>query len=159
MIATLALWLSVVAAGLWSGLLLTLTTILHPMFVRQPGRGFATECAHFLPIARRSPTNYALVILLIVAPAVALLGLREAPSGVPFVLTAAGLVATVTTWLISLLRSEPNYDVILSWDPDALPNDWQQAQRRWIRLNWTRAALTWTAFALFVLATHAHLTT
>lgn len=38
MIATVGLWLSVIAAGLWSGLLLTLTTILHPTFVRQPAR-------------------------------------------------------------------------------------------------------------------------
>ena len=35
MIAEIGLGLSVVAAGLWSGLLLTVTTILHPMYASQ----------------------------------------------------------------------------------------------------------------------------
>ncbi|MEV0379944.1 hypothetical protein [Nonomuraea sp. NPDC050643] len=60
--------------------------------------------------------------------------------------------------LTSRFLAEPNYDVILSWNPDAMPDDWQAAQRLWTRLNWIRAALTWLAFAPFVLATHAHLT-
>ena len=48
MTADIGLGLSVVATALWSGLLLTLTTILHPMFAPRRdyalstrGRGFA----------------------------------------------------------------------------------------------------------------------
>jgi hypothetical protein len=37
----------------------------------------------FLPVARRSPTNYVLVIGLVVAPVVALVGLWDDPGGVP----------------------------------------------------------------------------
>ena len=55
--ADVALGLCVVLAGLRSGLLLTLTTILHPMFRALDGTGFAEEMRRFLPVARRSPTT------------------------------------------------------------------------------------------------------
>ena len=56
MIADVGLGLSVVATALWSGLLLTRTT-LHPMYKPQPAGGFATDMRRFLPIARSSPTT------------------------------------------------------------------------------------------------------
>ena len=158
MTAEIGLGLSVVFAGLWSGLLLTLTTILHPMFGTRDGGGFAADLGRFLPLARRSPTNYVLVIGLVVAPAVALAGLRDDPTGIPFVLTAVGLALTVTgPLLVSRFASEPTYDVILGWDPDAVPPDWRAVRHRWVVLNWIRAALTWTAFALFLAASYTYL--
>jgi Domain of unknown function (DUF1772) len=159
MIADIGLGLSVVAAGLWSGLLLTLTTILHPMYARQDAGGFAEDMRRFLPIARRSPTNYVLVALLVIAPVVALVGLWDQPSSAPFILTATGLAAAVLGPLLtSRYFAEPNYEVILGWDPDAVPRDWKAVRERYFRLNWIRAALTWIAFALFVAAAYAHLT-
>jgi hypothetical protein len=158
MIADVGLGLSVVAAGLWSGLLLTLTTILHPLYAPQDGRGFATDMRRFLPIARRSPTNYVLVGGLLVAPVVALIGLRQEPTGAPFVLTAVGLATTVGGPLLtSRFLAEPNYEVILGWDPEAVPADWRVARARYFRLNWIRAGLTWLAFALFLAAAYVHL--
>ncbi len=159
MIAVIGLMLSVIAAGVWSGLFLTVTTILHPMFVRQSVRGFVMDMSRFLPIARRSPTNHIPAILLLAGPTLALIGLSGSPAGPPFLLTAAGLAASLAgPVLTSRYLSEPTYDVILSWDPDAPPDDWRAVQRRWIRLNWTRGALTWLAFALFLLASYTHLT-
>jgi hypothetical protein len=61
-LATYGLLAAVVATALWSGLLLTLTTILHPLYVRRDAAGFARDMHRFLPIARRSPTNYVLVV-------------------------------------------------------------------------------------------------
>ena len=83
MTAEIGLGLAVVCAGLWSGLLLTLTTILHPIYAAEDGRGFALALRDFLPVARRSPTNYVLVIGLVVAPLVALFGLWDDPGGAP----------------------------------------------------------------------------
>ena len=158
MITEIALGLSIVCAGLWSGLMLTLTTILHPMFATPDGGRFAADLGRFLPIARTSPTNYVLVIGLVVAPAVALVGLWDDPGGTPFVLTALGLGLTVAgPLLVSRFGAEPNYDVILSWDPAAMPADWRGVQRRWLALNWIRGALTWTAFALFLTASYTYL--
>jgi hypothetical protein len=159
MTAEIGLLTSVVAAGLWSGLLLTVTTLLHPMFATDDGRAFALDLRRFLPVARKSPTNYILVVLLLVAPVVALVGLADDVGSAPFVLTALGLVATVAGPLLgSRLLAEPNYEVILGWDPAAVPADWQIARRRYFRWNWLRGALTWIAFALFGVATYLHLT-
>ena len=159
MIADIGLGLSIISAGLWSGLLLTLTTILHPMYAAQPVGGFARDMRRFLPIARRSPTNYILVCALFLTPILALVGLRGDPSGAPFILTAAGLAATVSGPLLtSRFLAEPNYNVILSWDPDAVPSDGPVARERYFRLNWIRAVLTWTAFALFLAAAFLYYT-
>jgi len=159
MIADLGLALSVVSAGLWSGLLLTLTTMLHPICAADSPGDFARDLRRFLPIARRSPTNYVLVLLLLFAPVLALIGLRAQVSSAPFVLTALGLAATIAGPLLgSRLLAEPNYDVILGWDPQAVPDDWLVARARYFRFNWVRGWLTWIAFALFAAATYLHLT-
>ena len=44
------------------------------------------------------------------------------------------------------------YDVMLAWDPEAMPADWEAGRRRYLALNWVQAAATWTAFALFLVA-------
>lgn len=151
--ADIALGLCVVLAGLWSGLLLTLTTILHPMFRTLDGADFAEEMRRFLPVARRSPTNWIIVIGLVLAPVAALIALR---SGTPeFVLTTFGLAACVAgPLLVSRFLAEPNYDVMLAWDPAAMPADWRAVRSYYFRLNWIRAAATWTAFALFATAAY-----
>jgi hypothetical protein len=151
--ATIGLTLAVVCAGLWSGLLLTVTTILHPIYRAQDGAGFHRELSAFLPVARKSPTNYLLVIGLVVTPVVALIGLRSEWTGAPFVLTSIGLVLTIIgPLLISSRLAEPNYEVILGWDPAALPADWRSIRHRYFALNWVRGLFTWVAFALFVAA-------
>jgi hypothetical protein len=155
MAADIGLGLSVVATALWSGLLLTITTILHPMFAPRDAAGFLEDMRRFLPIARRSPTNHVLVVAMICGPVVALVGLRGQAGGAPFVLTALGLAAVVVGPLLMSRRlAEPNYAVILGWDPADLPADWRTARARYFRLNWARGALTWLALTLFVVAAH-----
>ena len=151
---TIGLGLAIVATGLWSGLLLTLTTILHPIYAAQDQRGFATELRLFLPVARRSPTNYLLVAGMIVGPVLAIIGL----SGVPLALTGAGLALVVAgPLLVSRYAAEPNYDVILGWDPAAVPAGWLATRRRYFALNWIRGVCTWVAFALFLAAAYTYL--
>jgi hypothetical protein len=144
-----ALAACVVFAGLWSGLLAMLTLILHPMMAEMDGPGFARFLRGFLPTARKAPFNYVCVIGLVVAPVVALFDVDEAA----LVLTAIGLALTVAgPLLISNRLSEPNYDVMLSWNPDAMPQDWEARRRRYFALDWIRAVATWTAFGLFLAA-------
>jgi hypothetical protein len=151
------LWLclSVACAGLWSGLLLTITTILHPMFAHQDMAGFRADLGRFLPIARRSPTNYLLVIGLMVTPLLALVSLRDDRSAAPFVLTAVGLGLTLAgAFGLSRFVAEPNYDVILGWDDATTAESKRAARRRYFALNWIRGAFTWSAFGCFLAATY-----
>ena len=40
--------------------------------------------------------------------------------------------------------------VILAWDPEAMPADWEAGRRRYFTINWIQLATTWAAFALFL---------
>ena len=138
---------------MWSGLMAMLTTVLHPMMAAMSGPDFARFLRAFLPTARHAPFNYIAVIGMVAAPVVALVGLGDDPGDDPFILTAIGLAFTVAgPLLVSRLASEPNYDVMLAWNPDDLPADWEATRARYFALNWIRAAATWVAFGLFLAA-------
>jgi hypothetical protein len=147
-----ALVASVVFTGLFSGLYGMLNLIFHQVMGAMDGPEFARFLRRFLTVARKSPFNYVVVIGMIVAPAVALIAMDDAGS-TPFVLTAIGLVLTLGgNAAVSNRIAEPNYDRMLAWDPDRMPEDWQEVRRFYFRLNWIRAISTWTAFGLFLAA-------
>jgi hypothetical protein len=158
MITDISLGLSIVLSGLWSGLLLAVVTLLHPMYAAQDAAGFATALHRFLPVARRSLTNWVAVIGLVVAPALALYAQRDDPSGAPFVLIALGLGSTIAgPLLVSRFLAEPNYAVILGWNPARVPAGWESVRRRYFRWNWVRGVFTWAAFGLFLAAAYLRL--
>ena len=135
------------------GLLLMLTNVLHPMYRALDGRGFAEQMRLFLPVARKAPANYAAILGMIAFPVWALVALRDRAGDDPFVLTAIGLALVIAgPLLVSNRLAEPNYNTILSWDPAALPPGWERIRARYFALNWIRALITWTAFALFLVA-------
>jgi len=147
-----ALIASVVFTGLFSGLYAMLNLIFHKVMGAMDGPDFARFLARFLPVARRSPFNYIVVIGMVVAPAIALIAEDDAGS-TAFVLTAIGLALTLGgNAAVSNRLAEPNYDRMLSWDPDHMPQGWEETRRYYFRLNWIRAAATWTAFGLFLAA-------
>jgi hypothetical protein len=147
-----ALIASVVFTGLFSGLYGMLNTIFHKVMGAMDGPEFARFLGAFLPMARRAPFNYIVVIGMIVAPAIALIATNDAGS-TPFVLTAIGLALTLGgNAVVSNRIAEPNYDRMLAWDPDQMPADWEAVRGYYFKLNWIRAASTWTAFGLFLAA-------
>ena len=148
-----ALAACVVFSGLWSGFLAMLTLVMHPMLGAMDGRDFSRFLGAFLPTARHAPFNYIAIIGMVVAPVIALVALADDVSGAPFALTATGLVLTIAgPLLVSDRLAEPNYDVMLAWDPEAVPAGWESRRHRYFALNWIRFAATWAAFALFFAA-------
>lgn len=149
----LALAASVVFAGLWSGLLGMLTLVMHRMLAAMTGQEFERFLRAFLPVARRAWFNYICAIGMAIAPIVALVRLRSDSTELPFVLTAVGLaIVIVGVYVVSNVWKEPLYDVMLAWDPDAMPADWAAGRRRYFAINWIQAAATWTVFWLFLVA-------
>lgn len=149
----LALAASVVCAGLWSGLLGMLTLVMHPMLTAMSGPDFERFLRAFLPVARRAWFNYACAVGMAVAPAVALVTLRDDRGSASFVLTAIGLALVIIgVYVVSNMWKEPHYDVMLAWDPETMPAGWEAGRRRYLTINWVQAAATWTAFALFLAA-------
>ena len=148
-----ALTASVVFAGLWSGLLGMLTLVMHPMLAAMNGAAFERFLRAFLPVARKAWFNYVCAIGMAVAPIVALVSLRDDASSAPFVLTAIGLaIVIVGVYIVSNVWKEPLYDVMLAWDPEAMPAEWRAARQRYFAINWIQTAATWSVFALFLVA-------
>jgi hypothetical protein len=53
---------------------------------------------------------------------------------------AIGLgIVLVGIWLVSNVWKTPTYNLILSWDADALPVDWEAGRRRYFTINWIQA--------------------
>lgn len=148
-------WLSltIVFTALWSGLLLTVTTILHPMFASQDATGLRHDLGRFLPIARRSPTNYILVVGLIVTPVMAIASLWEARYDSTFLLVSLGFILTfVGAFVLSRFAAEPNYDVVLDGSLPSESARWGNARQKYFVLNWARGVLVWSALVCFVVA-------
>jgi predicted membrane channel-forming protein YqfA (hemolysin III family) len=107
----------------------------------------------FLRVARKAWFNYAWSLGMGVMPIAALVLLWDDAGSTAFVLTAIGLaVVIVGVYVVSNVWKEPQYDVILGWDPENLPADWEAGRHRYFAINWIQFATTWTAFALFLVA-------
>lgn len=145
-----ALAASAFFSGLASGLLGMLTTIMHPMLRAMDGRDFRGFMEAFLRVARKSWFNYAWSLGMGIGPIVAV-ALLWGDSSTSLVLTAIGLVLVIVgVYVVSNVWKEPHYDVILAWDPESMPADWEAGRRRYFAINWIQLATTWTAFALFL---------
>ena len=143
-------------SGLAAGLLGMLCTIMRPMLQAMDGRGFRSFMETFLRYAddglgKVYNLGWALVPVLL--PIVALIMLWDDPGSTSFVLTAIGLgIVIVGVLIVSNVWKTPTYNMILAWDPGALPADWDAGRRRYFTINWIQLVVTWTAFALFLIA-------
>jgi hypothetical protein len=143
-------------SGLAVGLFGMLCTILRPMLQAMDGRDFRNFMGAFLRYAANSwgeVYNLAWSLVMGIGPIVALVLLWDDPGSTSFILTAIGVgIVLVGIWLVSNAWKTPTYNVILSWDPEALPADWEAVRRRYFTINWIQLATTWAAFALFLAA-------
>ena len=151
-----ALAASVFFSGLASGLLGMLTTIMHPMLAAMDGRDFRNFMEAFLRFADRSwgaVFNYAWALGMFLGPIVALVLLWDDPGSTSFVLTAIGLgIVFVGVIVVSNVWKTPHYKVMLAWDPEAMPADWEAGRQRYFNINWLQMVTTWAALALFLVA-------
>jgi hypothetical protein len=151
-----ALAASAFFSGLAAGLLGMLSTIMRPMFEAMSGRDFRSFMESFLRYAEKGSGkafNYAWSLGMGIGPIVALVLLWDDAGSAAFVLTAIGLgVVLVGVYVVSNAWKEPQYKVILGWNPDALPPDWEAGRRRYLTINLIQLVTTWTALALFLLA-------
>jgi hypothetical protein len=151
-----ALAATVFVSGLAAGLLGMLSTIMRPMLAAMDGRDFRNFMEAFLRYADHSwgkVFNYAWGLGMVFGPVVALVLLWDDPGSTSFVLTAIGLgIVIVGIWIVSNAWKTPTYNMILAWDPEALPADWEAGRRRYFTINGIQLAVTWSAFALFLVA-------
>ena len=151
-----ALAASAFFSGLAAGLLGMLCTIMRPMLAAMDGPNFRSFMDGFLRYADHGlgkVFNYAWSLGMAFGPIATLAFLWDDPGSLSFVLTATGLgVVIVGVWVVSNVWKEPLYKVILSWDPQHMPREWEAGRRRYFAINWAQCATTWTAFVLFLVA-------
>jgi hypothetical protein len=147
---------TVFLSGLASGLLGMLSTIMRPMLAAMDGPDFRNFMEGFLRYADHGlgkVFNYAWSLGMTIGPIVALVLLGDDPGSTSFVLTAIGLgIVIVGVVIVSNVWKTPTYNVILAWGPEALPAGWEATRRRYFTINWIQLAVTWAAFALFLVA-------
>ena len=143
-------------SGLAAGLLGMLSAIMRPMLAEMNGRDFRNFMESFLRYAGHGwgkVFNFAWSIGMTIGPAVALVLRWDDPGSTSFVLSAIGLaIVIVGVLVVSNAWKTPTYNVILAWDPEALPADWEAGRRTYFLINAIQLVVTWTAFALFLVA-------
>jgi hypothetical protein len=151
-----ALAASAFFSGLAAGFLGGLCTIIRPMQAAMDGREFRNFMEAFLRYADHGlgkVYNLAWSLGMFLGPIVALVLLWDDPGSTSFVLTAIGLgIVFVGVIIISNVWKTPHYKVMLAWNPEAMPADWEAGRRTYFTINWLQLAATWAAFALFLLA-------
>jgi uncharacterized membrane protein len=151
-----ALAATILFSGLASGLLGMLSTIMRPMLAAMHGRDFRNFMETFLRYADHGlgkVFNYAWSLGMGIGPIVALVLLWDDPGSTSFVLTALGLgIVIVGIYIVSNVWKTPHYKVMLAWDPEDLPADWEAGRQRYFTINWIQFATTWGAMALFLVA-------
>jgi hypothetical protein len=151
-----ALAASIFFSGLAAGFLGGLCMIIRPMQAAMTGREFRSFMETFLQYAANGlgkVFNYAWSGGTTIASIVAVVLLWDDPGSTSFVLTAIGLgIVIVGILIVSNVWKTPTYNVILAWDPEDLPADWEAGRQRYFTINWLQLATTWAAFALFLLA-------
>jgi hypothetical protein len=159
MMLYILLGLSVIAAGLFTGLLVAVVALLQQTLKPLSASEFTVVMRHFLPLARKSPVNYALVLTPMLAPLIVLVLTWNQAASSLFSLTLAGWLAFLFgPFLTSLLGAEPLYDVILGWPAQAPPADWRVFRERYFRFNLIRLIGSSLAFLFFLLALSSPLT-
>ena len=145
---------TVLFSGLASGLLGMLCMIMRPMLAEMSGRDFRSFMEAFLRFADHSSGklfNLAWALGMFLLPIVALVLLWDARGSPSFVLTAIGLgIVFVGVIVLSNAVKTPHYKVILAWNPEAMPPNWEAGRGKYFAINWIQMATTWSAFALFI---------
>jgi hypothetical protein len=145
------LGVTVFFSGLASGLLGMLCAIMRPMLTELDGRDFRNFMEAFLRFADRSwgkVYNLGWSLGMFLLPIVALVLLWHDRDSTSFVLTAAGLgIVVVGVIIVSNVVKTPHYKVMLAWDPETMPPNWEAG-----RDNWIQMVTTWSAFAVFIAA-------
>jgi hypothetical protein len=150
------LGVTVFFSGLASGLLGMLCAIMRPMLTELDGRDFRNFMEAFLRFADRSwgkVYNLGWSLGMFLLPIVALVLLWHDRDSTSFVLTAVGLgIVVVGVIIVSNVVKTPHYKVMLAWDPETMPPNWEAGRDKYFTINWIQMVTTWSAFAVFIAA-------
>ncbi|BAY08798.1 DUF1772 domain-containing protein [Calothrix sp. NIES-2098] len=144
--------IATISTGLFTGLLLTMLFIFQPLLNQLSATEYAELMQRFLKVARRSPLNITLMLVSLLAPIPALVGIYQSANWLAFGLISIGIVIFfIGMFLVSRFFNEPLYDQIMGWSANNPPPDWEAARKQWHILNLVRVCASGTAFIMFLI--------
>lgn len=149
--AELALIASIIATGLFSGLMMTLVLVNQRIWAAQNAAAYIADMQTFLPAAKGHPVIATLTLLPFLAPIVAIVA-YAGDGGARLALVIAGTLLAAGPFFVTLRFNFPIYDAIMGWEPGSEPAGWQAVRRRFYVLNLTRLLLAFSAMLCFLLA-------
>ncbi len=150
-LALLALGISAAAAGLFTGLMMTLVVLMEPTWNRHTPTDAIRTLQTFLEVAKGHPIIAGLTFVGLLLPIVALVLLWQVGNIAALILTGAGWLSfgigvfVVTVWL-----NLPLYEVLMGLEPDSPSANWQTSRGRFYWLNRVRGIASGTALLLFL---------
>ena len=113
--------------------------IMRPMHQAMDGREFRNFMETFLRFAGNGlgkVFNFAWSLGMSIGPIVALVFLRDDLGSRRSSSPRSAWGLCLSGLVVSNVWKTPTYNVILAWDPDALPPDWETGRRSYFTINW-----------------------
>lgn len=151
-LGVLALGTTLLAMGLFSGLMFSLIVLLQPKWNQQTASEYITDIQPFLKVGKGNTLVAVALFTGILAPVLALLSNTGAETIVN-VLVLLGTVVFVTgAFGITVALNLPTYNAIMRLDAAQPTDDWVTLRQRFYRLNLARFLSSTMAFVLLIAA-------
>ncbi|MEO1286478.1 MAG: DUF1772 domain-containing protein [Chloroflexota bacterium] len=144
--------IAIFATGIMAGFFYTYTFNINPAMMQVDGVTYATmqslfnvNVRHFMFFIFFFGSGAAAVIAV-------LANIRRYKSPVFWLIVIAGLVYILGIIAYTANVNLPLNAYIESWNPTALPSDWEATRDAWNQANAIRVGTSWTAFGLYLLA-------
>ncbi|NDJ59861.1 MAG: DUF1772 domain-containing protein [Chloroflexi bacterium] len=152
-IGIVSLGISVLATGLFAGLMFTLIFLMQLKWNRQTAAEYIVDIQPFLEVGKGNRVIGFLLFVGLLAPVPALLGATAVTQSAVNVLLLVGMVVFGLGALgVTVVLNLPTYHAIMSLDAQAPADNWGDLRRRFYQLNLTRFLASFSAFALFIAA-------
>lgn len=153
MITAFFLALSILAVGLFSGLMYALVFLMQLKWDRQSAAEYIADIQPFLRVGKGNRTVALTLFVGLLAPIPALLNAYIVEQPVVAVLILLGLVVFgLGALAVTVGLNLPTYTALMSLDVRRPSRNWEDLRRRFYHLNLVRFLGSVTAFALFVAA-------
>lgn len=151
-VTVVVLGMSVMACGLFSGLMFSLIALLQPKWEQQTATEYITDIQPFLKVGKGNPAVSTVLFVGLFAPIPALIGVWDVePNGVWWLMLVGWIVFSGGALGITVFFNLPTYTALMALDANSPAENWEALRRRFYYLNLSRFAASTTAFLLFIM--------
>lgn len=151
-LGVIALAVSLLTMGLFSGLMFSLVVLLQPKWDQQTAFEYITDIQPFLKVGKGNPMVMLVLFVGLLAPIPALLTDNVLTTEVSGLVLLSLIVFAVGPLGVTVVLNLPTYTALLSLDAGQPAEQWADLRRRFYHLNLLRFIASTTAFILMISA-------